>query len=82
MTSVSCSWARTASEIAERTACHPARARARRDTVVTFAVDFWSLAFQAPGDYTLRILVSGSERKRDDGGCVEPPGGSRPGSIR
>ena len=35
-----------------------------RDQVVTFAVDFWSLAFPAPGDYTLRILVGGSERKR------------------
>ncbi len=35
-----------------------------RDQVVTFAVDFWSLAFPAAGDYTLRILVGGSERKR------------------
>ena len=34
-----------------------------RDTVVTFAVDLWSLTFPAPGDYSFRILVNGSERK-------------------
>ena len=35
-----------------------------RDTVLTFAVDLWSLTFPVPGDYTFRILVDGSERKR------------------
>jgi len=27
-------------------------------------VDLWSLTFPVPGDYTFRILVDGSERKR------------------
>ncbi len=35
-----------------------------RDTVLTFSIDFWSLSFPAPGDYSFRILVNGSERKR------------------
>lgn len=35
-----------------------------RDTVLTFSIDFWSLTFPAPGDYSFRILVNGSERKR------------------
>jgi hypothetical protein len=34
------------------------------DQVVTFAVDFWNLAFPAPGTYSFRILVGGSERRR------------------
>ena len=35
-----------------------------RDTVLTFSIDFWNLTFAAPGDYSFRILVNGSERKR------------------
>ncbi len=35
-----------------------------RDTNLTFAVDLWNLSFEAPGDYSFRILVNGSERKR------------------
>ncbi len=35
-----------------------------RDSVLTFAVDMWNLSFQVPGDYSFRILVDGSERKR------------------
>jgi hypothetical protein len=35
-----------------------------RDAVVTFSIDLWNLAFPAPGDYSVRILVNGSERKR------------------
>jgi hypothetical protein len=35
-----------------------------RDTVLTFAVDLWNLSFPVPGDYSVRILVDGSERKR------------------
>ena len=35
-----------------------------RDTVVTFAIDLWNLTFPQPGDYSFRILVNGSERKR------------------
>jgi hypothetical protein len=35
-----------------------------RDTVLTFNLDLWNLVFPEPGDYSLRILVHGSERKR------------------
>jgi hypothetical protein len=35
-----------------------------RDTVLTFSLDLWNLAFPVPGDYSIRILVDGSERKR------------------
>lgn len=35
-----------------------------RDAVVTFSVDLWNITFPAPGDYSVRLLVNGSERKR------------------
>ena len=35
-----------------------------RDTILTFSLDMWNLAFPEAGDYTIRILVDGSERKR------------------
>ena len=35
-----------------------------RDSLITFGVDLWNLSFQLPGDYSFRILVDGSERKR------------------
>lgn len=35
-----------------------------RDSLVTFAVDLWNVSFTLPGDYTFRILIDGSERKR------------------
>ncbi len=35
-----------------------------RDTVLTFSLDLWNLAFPMAGDYSIRILVDGSERKR------------------
>lgn len=35
-----------------------------RDTVLTFSLDLWNLSFPSPGDYSIRILVDGSERKR------------------
>lgn len=35
-----------------------------KDTNLTFSVDLWNLTFNAPGDYTFRILVNGSERRR------------------
>jgi hypothetical protein len=35
-----------------------------RDTILTFSLDLWNLAFPMAGDYTIRILVDGSERKR------------------
>jgi hypothetical protein len=34
------------------------------DSVLTFAVDLWNLSFPVPGDYSFRVLVDGSERKR------------------
>ncbi|MBA2255291.1 MAG: hypothetical protein H0W07_09280 [Chloroflexi bacterium] len=34
------------------------------DSVLTFSLDLWNLAFPVPGDYSLRILVDGNERKR------------------
>lgn len=35
-----------------------------RDSVLTFSLDLWNLSFPEPGDYSIRILVDGSERKR------------------
>ena len=35
-----------------------------RDSVLTFAVDLWNLTFPVPGEYTFRIMIDGSERKR------------------
>jgi hypothetical protein len=35
-----------------------------RDATLTFAIDLWNLTFPAPGDYSFRVLVNGSERKR------------------
>ena len=35
-----------------------------RDNIVTFSVDLYGIAFPSPGDYSFRILVNGSERKR------------------
>jgi hypothetical protein len=58
------------------------------DQVVTFAVDFWSLTFPVPGEYSFRIMVGGSERKRIPlmiGGIFPPgeaPGGDAAGVRR
>lgn len=35
-----------------------------RDSILTFGLDLWNLTFPTPGDYSMRILVNGSERKR------------------
>ena len=35
-----------------------------RDATLTFAIDLWNLTFPAAGDYSFRVLVNGSERKR------------------
>jgi len=35
-----------------------------RDSVLTFAVDLWNLTFAVPGEYSFRLLIDGSERKR------------------
>jgi len=54
-----------------------------RDSLVSFAVDLWSLSFPAPGDYSFRLLVDGSERKRLPLGVIArgalpvPPVGDR-----
>jgi hypothetical protein len=34
------------------------------ETHVTFAIDLWNLTFDQPGEYSLRVFVGGSERKR------------------
>jgi hypothetical protein len=35
-----------------------------RDAILTFSIDLWNLTFPSAGDYSFRILVNGSERKR------------------
>jgi hypothetical protein len=35
-----------------------------KDSVLTFSLDLWNLSFPMAGDYTIRILIDGSERKR------------------
>lgn len=35
-----------------------------RDSILTFSLDLWNLSFPTAGDYSIRILVDGSERKR------------------
>ncbi len=35
-----------------------------RDSTLTFSIDIWNLTFPAPGDYSFRLLVNGSETKR------------------
>ena len=35
-----------------------------RDNLLTFSIDLWNVTFPAPGDYSVRIVVNGSERKR------------------
>ena len=52
-------------EVAGATGSLVARSqRDGRDSVLTFSIDLWNLTFPAPGDYSFRILVNGSERKR------------------
>ena len=47
-----------------------------RDNILTFSIDLWNLTFPAPGDYSFRILVNGSERKRLPLLLLAPPDGS------
>ncbi len=35
-----------------------------RDSVLTFALDLWNLSFPEAGDYVIRIVIDGEERKR------------------
>jgi len=44
-----------------------------RDAILTFSIDLWNLTFPTPGDYSFRILVNGSERKRLGLVLVRPP---------
>jgi len=58
-----------------------------RDATLTFSIDLWNLTFPAPGDYSFRLLVNGSELKRlpltvvaaAEGGAHGPPGGGAEG---
>jgi hypothetical protein len=55
-----------------------------RDSVLTFAVDLWNVAFERAGDHSFRILVNGSERKRLPlvvGELPPEPGPALPGSA-
>ena len=45
-----------------------------RDAILTFSIDLWNLTFPTPGDYSFRILVNGSERKRLGLVLVRPTG--------
>ena len=47
-----------------------------RDATLTFSIDLWNLTFPAPGDYSFRILVNGSERKRLPLLLLAPPEGA------
>ena len=46
-----------------------------RDATLTFSIDLWNLTFPSPGDYSFRILVNGSERKRLPLLLLRPPAG-------
>jgi hypothetical protein len=35
-----------------------------RDSLLTFSIDLWNVTFPVAGDYSVRIVVNGSERKR------------------
>jgi hypothetical protein len=50
-----------------------------RDAILTFGIDLWNLAFPVPGDYSFRILVNGSERKRLPLILARPPEPGPPG---
>jgi len=49
-----------------------------RDRPVTLAIDAWNLTFPAPGDYSFRLLVNGSERRRIPLVLVRLPAGDAP----
>lgn len=58
-----------------------------RDSTLTFSIDLWNLTFAAPGDYSFRLLVNGSEQKRlplviVPGEEAEPPPEPPPASPR
>jgi hypothetical protein len=51
-----------------------------RDRPVTLAIDAWNLTFPAPGDYSFRLLVNGSERRRIPLVLVQLPAADLPAS--
>ena len=69
-------------EVAGATGSLVARSqRDARDAVLTFSIDLWNLTFPAPGDYSFRILVNGSERKRLPLLLLAPPRRRRPTAV-
>ena len=52
-----------------------------RDAILTFSIDLWNLTFPSPGDYSFRILVNGSERKRLPLLLLAPPEGGAEGEA-
>jgi len=61
-------------EVAGATGSLTARDQAdARDAILTFSIDLWNLTFPTPGDYSFRILVNGSERKRLGLILLRPP---------
>ena len=70
-------------EVAGATGSLVARSqRDGRDATLTFSIDLWNLTFPAPGDYSFRILVNGSERKRLPLLLLAPPDGVPVGARR
>ena len=69
-------------KIVKKPAPKPVELRARPpiddqfDATLTFSIDLWNLTFPAPGDYSFRILVNGSERKRLPLLVLRPPAGT------
>ncbi len=64
-------------EVAGATGSLVARSqRDGRDATLTFSIDLWNLTFPSPGDYSFRLLVNGSERKRLPLLLLRPPAGS------
>ncbi len=52
-------------QVAEATAQVTAHTQSSgKDVVLTMAIDIWNLSFPAPGEYSFRLLVGGSERKQ------------------
>jgi hypothetical protein len=51
-----------------------------RDRPVTLAIDAWNLTFPSPGDYSFRLLVNGSERRRIPLVLVRLPAAEMPGA--
>ena len=66
-------------EVAGATGSLVARSqRDGRDATLTFSIDLWNLTFPSPGDYSFRILVNGSERKRLPLLLIKPSDGPGP----